>query len=293
MGLGVVVLSIGFGLVIAYIGFIALTTAFFFAVETWAALKSVTPIDEIDGGITKIQGTVRAADSTLPPAVSDDSPVVSLITRSKRGLKQKVTGSWEEDQRLLRMVPFVVEDGTGSVLVSPTYDLEEDTIQDIEYTTSVEVDPGDDVPESVANAFDPDQQGSDIELAIEQLNEADEDETDEELLEALEEVKEAETSDSEFDFAATMRSGAPQKFEEQHVKPGDEVHIIGNVTDDEESDEPFLTNGLGFKVLTSERSGVVLSNSGISVFFAFVALLTGITLYNLTVDLIPEIAALV
>lgn len=288
MGLVTVILGIAFGIVVGYIGLMTLTSAVFYGNEVRAALKSVAEIGTTDGGLTKIRGTVTETDATIDPAVTDGPTVMSSVTRSVKEGVTGVLGSWDETHRVERMVPFRVEDETGTVLVDPTDELKDEALEGVERSASVEFDAGEAVPRRIADVFAPAGQGQAVERAINGLDEFGEDDRDQiaAMVGAPASVGNVESD------GGTVTSDVAQRFEERHVSPGDEVYVIGNVETDESGERRVTNSGLLFRVLTEERSGVVAGYLGYSLFFTVVTLVLAALMKNLIQGLIPEVLAL-
>lgn len=283
MDIATVLIGLVLAVVGGYIGVLVAFTTFWYALEAWAALKSVTQIGDVEDGLVKIKGTVREAETTLPAAVTENPTVLSDIVRStKEGM---VVGSWEDHQQLLRMVPFRVEDDTGSVLVSLSNDPEEEAFEDVDQTSSVEVDAGEAVPEPVASAFDAEGE-MDFDHMLEEIR--DDDDVDEELLEAVEELAEA---DEDTDLGEQMQLDRPQRFKERHLQPGDEVYVIGQASTDETG--VTISDDLVFRVLTEKRDLAVFSHASVSFLFALISLVVLVFEYNVLTDVFAEFATLV
>lgn len=288
MGFVTVVLGLAFGAVVAYIGLLTLTSAVFYGNEVRAALKSVAEIGATDGGMTKIRGTVTEIDATIDPAVTDEPTVASSLTRSVREGVTGALGSWDESRRVDRMVPFRVEDETGTVLVDPTHELEEEALEEVRRSTSVEFDAGEPVPGRITDVFLPAGERQAVERAVEELDGFDEDDR-----ERLAPAGGASASGKNVESdGGTVTGDAAQRFEERYVSPGDEVYVIGNLETDESGERRVTNGGLLFRVLTEKRSGVVVGYLGYSLFFSIVTLVLAVLLKNLVQDLIPEVLAL-
>lgn len=288
MGLVTVILGIAFGLVVAYIGLLTLTSAVFYGNEVRAALKSAAEVGTTDGGLTKIRGTVTEVDATIDPAVTDEPTVISSVTRSVKEGVTGALGSWDETYRVDRMVPFRVEDETGTVLVDPTHELEEEALEGVERSTAIEFDAGESVPGRIADVFLPAGEEQAIERAVDELEGFDEDDP-ERIAAAVGAPASAENVESD---GGTVIGDAAQRFEEHHVSPGDEVYVIGNLETDESGERRVTNGGLLFRVLTEKRNGVVVGYLGYSLFFALVTLLLAVLMKNLVQDLIPEVLTL-
>ncbi|WP_132060188.1 hypothetical protein [Halorussus amylolyticus] len=288
MGLVTVVLGIGLGLVVAYIGMLTLTSAIFYGNEVRAALKSVTEIETADGGLTKIRGTVTEADATIDPAVTDESTVVSSVTRSVKEGVTGALGSWDETYRIDRMVPFRVEDETGTVLVDPTDELEEEALEEVHRSTSTEFDAGEVVPNRIENVFSP---ASEEQAVARVVNELDGFDGDDREQNAAAVGAPASTGNVESD-GGTVTSDVAQRFEERHVSPGDEVYVIGQLETDESGERRVTNGGLLFRILTEKRNGAVFGHLGYSLLFGLITLFLAVLMKNLVQDLIPEMLAL-
>lgn len=288
MGLVTVILGTAFALVVAYIGMLTLTSAVFYGNEVRHALKSVTDIGATDGGSTKIRGTVTEVDATIDPVVTDEPSVISSVTRSVREGVTGALGSWDEACRVDRMVPFRLEDETGTVLVDPTHELEEEAFEGVERSTSVEFDAGESIPGRITDAFRPSSGAQAIERTVDELEGFDED--DREQIAAA--TGASPTDGNVKSDGGTVSSDVAQRFEERHVSPGDEVYVIGQLETDESGERRVTNGGLLFRVLTEKRNGVVVGYLGYSLFFALVTLLLAVLMKNLVQDLIPEVLAL-
>lgn len=288
MGLVTVVLGIGFGLVVAYIGMLTLTSAIFYGNEVRAALKSVTDIGTADGGLTKIRGTVIEADETIDPAVTDESTVVSSVTRSVKEGVTGALGSWDETYRVDRMVPFRIEDETGTVLIDPTDELEEEALEEVHQSTSAEFDVEEVVPNRIENVFSPANEEQAVARVVNELDGFDGDDHEQN---AAAVGAPASTGNVESD-GGTVTSDVAQRFEERHVSPGDEVYVIGQLETDESGERRVTNGGLLFRILTEKRTGAVFGHLGYSLLFALITLFLAVLLKNLVQDLIPKMLAL-
>lgn len=288
MGLLTVVLGIAMAVVVGYIGILTLTSTVFYAYEVRAALKSPTDIETASSGLTKIRGTVLEHEKTMEPAVADDPTVVSSITHSVRDGGSGMLGSWDEERRVERLVPFRVEDETGTILVDPTDELDEEALEAVVQSESVEFDAGEEVPRRIRDVFRPTDQNSAVERIADELEDADATDRggDTTGTDASESTGGIETD------GGTMLGNVAQRFEERYVSPGDEVYLIGDVETDESGERRLTNDGLLFRVLTKKRNGVIVGYLGYSLFFALVTLLLTVLMKNLLVDLIPEILAL-
>lgn len=288
MGFLTVVLGIGMAVVVGYIGFFTLVSTVFYAYEVYAALKSTTDIKATDSGLTKIHGTVLEHDRTMEPAVTDEPTVVSSILHSVRAGGSGVLGSWDEERQVDRLVSFRVEDETGTILVNPTDELNEEALEAVEQSVSTEFDAGETVPRRIMDAFRPADENSAVERLAEELGDADA--TDHGGNATATDT--SENADGIETDGGTMFGNVAQKFEERYVSPGDEVYLIGDVETDESGERRLTNDGLLFRILTKKRNGVILGYLGYSSLFALITLILAVLMKNLIRDLIPEIFAL-
>jgi len=122
--------GLGGQLVLGVVGAIVLLIGLIMLRGAWRNLGLVRrivgddadPIDiaAVSGGPSAVEGTARrAADGTVPAPFSDEDAVIAVgetLNPSPSGETQSLT----TDERVVESVPFVVEDGTGSILVEPT-----------------------------------------------------------------------------------------------------------------------------------------------------------------------------
>lgn len=266
--LGAVIGGIG-TVILGTIAVLSLAAAYDFFRRTYTGFVSPTPAGQVDDGLVKVSGTVET-DRPLDPAVADSESVMSLITLSRQeGLSGKAVGSWDEEKELLRAVPFDVVDDSGSVSVEHADDPHQSGYKGLTRNATVELDGNEAVPEAIDSAFT--EPTADVDAFIEALDEED----DEEAAELADELRasrdEGDSASDVLEETSALRAGVPQKFEEQYLAPGDEVHVIGTASDGRITNESST-----FQVLHESRSkfGLLKGAAG-GVALLFVGIATG------------------
>lgn len=263
-------------LIFGGIALVAVVIAYELFERVRTGFLSVTPVADVTDGVQKVRGTV-VADQPLPPAVADEPTVMSLITVSRQeGLSGKAMGSWEEHQELLRAVSFEVRDESGSLPVEHVDEPHQSGYRGVTRDAVVQLEGGADVPAAIDEAFTGSE--TDLDAVIETLEES------------SEEADEAETEDASDVLAdvSPLKTGTPQKFEERYVAPGDEVYVVGGVTDGRLTNESST-----FQVLHGPRSRFDLAK-GVAggVALLGIGLLFGYGTFNYLSQVARELGAL-
>ena len=90
------------------------------------AIKSTptTPVEELDSaGRVEVEGTVVADESTTSPIGQDEETVLSAWKVEEWNESRNNSDSWKELGAGVAAKPFIVDDGTGHVVVDPQRDI--------------------------------------------------------------------------------------------------------------------------------------------------------------------------